>query len=555
MEDHGWLADRFESHRIRLRGVAYRMLGSLSEADDAVQESWLRLSRTDTSGVRNLSGWLTTVVARVCLDMLRSRKSRREEPLGAHVPDPIVSRANGTDPEQEALLADSVGLALLVVLDTLTPAERLAFVLHDMFGVPFDEIAPLVSRSPNAARLLASRARRRVRGAAPALDADLSLQRKVVDAYLAAARDGDLEALVAVLDPDVVARADGGALRPGGLVRGAEAVAGQAITFARFAHVSAVAQPALVNGAAGVVTKTEEQPISVMAFTITRGKIVAIDILTDPERLRQLDLTVLDNGRLRSGSAGSEPVFQSADGAQGEWPGGRAEQRVQQPHPGEAETAEEGEPGASSLGDGGHPADEEPALQHAPARAQHHVEAGSLAEPAAGTGGQPLPPGAGDLEGSQVGDHAGQFVFQVAGGVPHGGKRRGDKFFRVRHAGSRGGQDPHPADRVELGHGPVLIHGNHAFRKLRRARNSRVRTVAAGTWSSAAAACSSSPSRSRRTRTARCSGVSRFSTSRISAASCGSPGAGTSASSAGMVRAAVRATRTASRTAIARAQP
>ena len=231
MDEHEWLAERFEANRTHLRAVAYRMLGSLSEADDAVQEAWLRLSRSDTSGVENLGGWLTTVVARVCLDMLRSRKSRREEPLDAHVPEPIVSREDGIDPEHEALLADSVGLALLVVLETLAPAERLAFVLHDMFAVPFDEIAPIVGRSPTAARQLASRARRRVQGAATVPDADLTRQREVVDAFLAASRGGDFDALLAVLDPDVVLRADRAAVPAGASreVRGAAAVAEQAL--------------------------------------------------------------------------------------------------------------------------------------------------------------------------------------------------------------------------------------------------------------------------------------------------------------------------------------
>jgi RNA polymerase sigma factor (sigma-70 family) len=294
MDKHEWLAERFEAHRTHLRAVAYRMLGSLSDADDAVQEAWLRLSRSDTSGVENLGGWLTTVVARVCLDMLRSRKSRREEPLGAHVPDPIVSRAEGIDPEQEALLADSVGLALLVVLETLAPAERLAFVLHDMFAVPFDQIAPLVGRSPTAARQLASRARRRVRGAATVPDADLTHQREVVDAFLAAARGGDFDALLAVLDPDVVLRADRGAVPPGAsrVVRGARAVAEGALTGARLGRF---AQPALVNGAAGVVVFERGRPFSVVGFTVVRGKIVEIDVLADPARLRQLDLAVLND--------------------------------------------------------------------------------------------------------------------------------------------------------------------------------------------------------------------------------------------------------------------
>jgi len=294
MDEGDWLAQRFERNRTHLRAVAYRMLGSLTEADDAVQETWLRLSRSDTSSVDNLDGWMTTIVARVCLNMLRSRTSRREEPLGARVPDPIVGREDGTDPEHEALLSDSVGLALLVVLETLTPAERLAFVLHDMFGVPFEEIAPIVGRSPAAARQLASRARRRVRGVAPSPDADLARQREVVDAFFAAARDGDFEALVAVLDPDVVLRADVGAVPAGASreVRGASAVAEQALTFSRFAPF---ARPALVNGAAGVVVFERGRPFSVMGFTVRGGKIVEIDILADPARLRQLELAVLDD--------------------------------------------------------------------------------------------------------------------------------------------------------------------------------------------------------------------------------------------------------------------
>ena len=289
MDEHDWLAERFEENRTHLRAVAYRMLGSLSEADDAVQEAWLRLSRSDTSGVENLGGWLTTVVARVCLDMLRSRRSRREEPLGVHVPEPIVSREDGVDPEHEALLADSVGPALLVVLETLSPAERLAFVLHDMFGVPFEEISPIVGRSPTAARQLASRARR-VRGAAPSPDADLTRQREVVDAFLAASREGDFDALVAVLDPDVVLRADRAAVDAGapGEIRGGAAVADTFSGRARFA------QPALVNGAAGAVWAPGGRPRVVFGFTIRGGRIVEIDILADPERLGQLDLAVLN---------------------------------------------------------------------------------------------------------------------------------------------------------------------------------------------------------------------------------------------------------------------
>ena len=293
MNEQDLLAERFEADRAHLRAVAYRMLGSLSEADDAVQEAWLRLSRADTSGVDNLSGWLTTVVARVCLNILRSRVTRREESFGVHLPDPIVSREDGVDPEHEAVLADSVGLALLVVLEMLAPAERLAFVLHDMFAVPFDEIAPIVGRSPAAARQLASRARRRVQ-AAPVPDTDLASQRVVVDAFFAAARSGDFDALVAVLDPDVVLRSDVGVGGPrvSALVHGAAAVAAQALMFAQ---LSPFVRPALVNGVAGVVVAPDGQPVSVMAFTVVNGRIVAIDALADPERLGQLDLAVLDD--------------------------------------------------------------------------------------------------------------------------------------------------------------------------------------------------------------------------------------------------------------------
>ena len=291
MDEHDQLADRFEANRTHLRAVAYRMLGSVSEADDAVQEAWLRLSRSQTDDVENLRAWLTTVVARVCLDMLRSRRARREEPFGPHLPEPIVSREDGVDPEHEALLADSVGLALLVVLETLGPAERLAFVLHDMFAVPFDEIAPIVGRSPAAARQLASRARRRVQGAGPVPDVDVARQREVVDAFLAAARGGSFDALVALLDPDVVLRVDRdpGAPRE---FRGAPAVAEQVLTFASGAQF---ARPALVNGAAGFVVAPRGRPIAVAGFTVAGGKIVAMDILADPARLRELDLTVLDD--------------------------------------------------------------------------------------------------------------------------------------------------------------------------------------------------------------------------------------------------------------------
>jgi RNA polymerase sigma-70 factor (ECF subfamily) len=287
------LAERFEQHRPQLRAVAYRMLGSLGEADDAVQEAWLRLSRADAGEVQNLGGWLTTVVGRVCLDMLRMRRARPEQPVGAYVPEPIVSRENGVDPEHEALLADSVGLALLVVLETLAPPERLAFVLHDMFAVPFDEIAPIVGRSPAAARQLASRARRRVRGQTPTPDADLARQREVVDAFVAAAREGDFDALLAVLDPDVVLRADRGAVPAGAsvILRGAQAVAENAQSFA---HLGPFGRPALVNGAAGMVVAPHGRPFAVMGFTVSDGRIVEIDVLADPARLKRLDLTMLD---------------------------------------------------------------------------------------------------------------------------------------------------------------------------------------------------------------------------------------------------------------------
>jgi RNA polymerase sigma-70 factor (ECF subfamily) len=292
VDEGDWLAERFEENRTHLRAVAYRMLGSLSEAEDAVQEAWLRVSRAGTGGVQNLGGWLTTVVARICLDMLRSRRSRREEPLGAHVPEPVVTRADGIDPEHQALLADSVGLALLVVLDTLTPAERLAFVLHDTFGVPFEEIAPIVGRSPAAARQLASRARRRVQAAGPVPDPDLGRQRVVVDAFLAAARGGDFDALLEVLDPDVVARSDiGGPAGAPRELRGASVVAEQALAFAQRAEF---AQPALVNGAAGIVVARPGRPFAVMGFTVAGGRIVALDIIADPAHLRRLDLAGFD---------------------------------------------------------------------------------------------------------------------------------------------------------------------------------------------------------------------------------------------------------------------
>ena len=289
MDDRDWLAGQFEAHRGHLRAVAYRMLGSTSEADDAVQEAWLRLSRSDTSVVDNLGGWLTTVVARVCLNMLQARTARREDPVGEDLPDAAATRRDRDDPEQQALEADAVGLALLVVLDTLTPAERLAFVLHDLFAVPFDEIAPIVERSPAATRQLASRARRRLQGAPPP-DADLARRRAVVDAFLAASREGSFEALVALLDPDVVLRADQAAVRAGASteVRGAAAVAGT------FSGRARAARPALVDGAPGAVWAVGGQPRVVFGFTITDDRIVQIDLLADPDRLARLELAVLD---------------------------------------------------------------------------------------------------------------------------------------------------------------------------------------------------------------------------------------------------------------------
>jgi RNA polymerase sigma-70 factor (ECF subfamily) len=293
MEDNEWLAARFEEHRPHLRAVAYRMLGSLTEADDAVQDTWLRVSRAGTDGVQNLGGWLTTVVARICLNMLRARNTRREESFEGHLPDPIVSRDGELQPEEEAVLADSVGLALLVVLDTLTPAERLAFVLHDMFQLPFEEIAPMVGRTPAAARQLASRARRRVKGAEiRSPDADLAKQRKVVDAFFRAARGGDFDGLVALLDPNVVLRADFGhpVRAVPSVIRGAEAVAGQAQASA---FQNAILHPALVNGAAGVVVTIYGRPFAVLGFSVVDGKITEIDAIAEPERVRRIAAAVL----------------------------------------------------------------------------------------------------------------------------------------------------------------------------------------------------------------------------------------------------------------------
>jgi RNA polymerase sigma factor (sigma-70 family) len=296
MEESEWLAERFEEHRAHLRGVAYRLLGSLADADDAVQDTWLRVSRAGAADIENLGGWLTTIVARVSLNMLRSRGTRREESLDVRLPDPVVSAAGSLQPEDEALLADSVGLALQVVLETLPPAERLAFVLHDMFDLPFDDIAPIVGRTPVAARQLASRARRRVKGAdTPAADRDLARQRTAVDAFFLAARGGDFDALLAVLDPAVVLRIDAGARRPAGsmALRGAAAVAAQALTGLSSALRSATLHPALVNGTAGVIVTMRGRPLTVMGFTVAGGKIVAIDAIADPDRVRAIAADVL----------------------------------------------------------------------------------------------------------------------------------------------------------------------------------------------------------------------------------------------------------------------
>lgn len=290
MDEGDHLAAGFDAQRARLRAVAYRILGSAVEADDAVQETWLRLVRSDTNVIDNLNGWLTTVTSRVCLDMLRARAARREDPLEVHLPDPVIGRDDGTGPEQQALLADAVGVALLVVLEILSPTERLAFILHDVFAMPFDEIGRILERSPAAAKQLASRARRRLQGATQTQNTDRARQRHLVDAFLAAARSGDFDRLLAVLDPDVVLRADAGAgaLGPSQLVRGSRAVAGQAL---KFAPIGRHARPALVNGSAGLIAIQHGQPIAVLGVRIKGEKIVEIDILADPERIRRLDLT------------------------------------------------------------------------------------------------------------------------------------------------------------------------------------------------------------------------------------------------------------------------
>jgi RNA polymerase sigma factor (sigma-70 family) len=299
MDQQSWLTERFEESRPRLRGVAYRLLGSLSEAEDAVQEAWLRLNRVDTATVENLGGWLTTVVSRVCLDMLRSRKSRREEPIGAQVTEPSVVRGEGADPEGEAVLADSVGVALLVVLDTLTPAERLVFVLHDLFAMPFDEIGAIVGRSPAAAKQLASRARRRVRGSPTPSDAGRARQRAVVEAFLRAARTGDLQGLLAVLDPDAVLRIDGAARIAAGAadaadtareLRGASTWATQLIALSRGVRF---VQPALINGSVGLILAPGGKLSRVLTFAFTNAKITRLEVIGDPARLRELDIAVL----------------------------------------------------------------------------------------------------------------------------------------------------------------------------------------------------------------------------------------------------------------------
>jgi RNA polymerase sigma-70 factor (ECF subfamily) len=297
MEDNESLANHFERHRPRLVAVAYRMLGSLAEAEDAVQETWLRLSRSGTDDVENLSGWLTTVVARICLNMLRSRKLRREEPLDVHIPDPVITPDNGVQPEEEALLADSISLALLVVLHTLSADERLAFVLHDMFDLPFDQIAPIIGRTPQATRQLASRARRRVKGAEiPSADPDLTRQRAAASAFFSAARHGDFDGLLAILHPGVLLRNETGAQHPAAIIRGSAAVAKQATAGIRALLASPTAElhPVLINGNAGALLTIDQQPFSAISFTITDGKIAEIDAIADPERLRKLIRAVLN---------------------------------------------------------------------------------------------------------------------------------------------------------------------------------------------------------------------------------------------------------------------
>jgi RNA polymerase sigma factor (sigma-70 family) len=292
-DEREWLSERFEEHRPHLRGMAYRMLGSLTEADDAVQETWMRLSSSDTNDIHNLGGWLTTVVGRVCLNMLQSRRSRREQPLEAHAWEPTVGSEDRVDPEQEALLADSVGVALLVVLDTLNPAERLAFVLHDMFAVPFDEIASIVGRSSAAARQLASRARRRIQGAPAVPDVEFARQREVVEAFFAATRDGDFEALLALLDPEIVCRIDGAGLPMGAptVLRGASNVAKRGLAASGGRRYS---QLALVDGAVGIVVAPYGRLLAVLSFRVSGAKIVEMDVISDEARLRGLDLAVLD---------------------------------------------------------------------------------------------------------------------------------------------------------------------------------------------------------------------------------------------------------------------
>jgi RNA polymerase sigma-70 factor (ECF subfamily) len=291
MDEEVWLAEQFEEHRARLRAVAYRMLGSLVEADDAVQEAWLRLHRTGAGEIHNLAGWLTTVVARICLNVLRSRRNHPLQPLEVHVPDPVIDRPDSVDPEHEALLADAIGLALMTVLQTLPPAERVALVLHDSFAVPFEQIATIIEKSPAATRQLASRGRRRVQDSSTSPEPDRTRQREVVDAFFAASRSGDFDALVAVLDPDVVLRSDTGRPETSHVLRGAEAVASNALTYVSGARW---ARPALVNGAAGVVIAPHGHPVAVIAFTVADGRVVAIDALGDPSRLQALDLSVLD---------------------------------------------------------------------------------------------------------------------------------------------------------------------------------------------------------------------------------------------------------------------
>ena len=423
MNETEWLAGQFERHRPHLRAVAYRMLGSLTEADDAVQDTWLRLSRSGAADVENLGGWLTTITARVCLNMLRSRTLRREEPLGVHIPDPVISPDGVTQPEEQALLADSVGLALLVVLDTLTPDERLAFVLHDMFDLPFAEIAAMLGRTPAAAKQLASRARRHVQGAGtPAPDPDPARQREVVDAFFAAGRRGDFDALVALLHPDVVLRADFGARRPAASVvtRGAEAVARQALLRARAA---ARVHPALVNGAPGVVITMRGRPFAVMSFTVTDGKIAEIDTIADPERVRRIAAAVLPAG---TGLAGAPPRRAVRPDLAGRGlPAGRAERGVAQVRQAELRVRAAGAPRARAAVEPDPPGERQDGERAPETRAgAGQSRAGGGRAPAvrrAGGGGEPGQRG--DLRSQAGNQRGGPSARRGKGGSRRGSRR------------------------------------------------------------------------------------------------------------------------------------